>query len=196
MYAFLNREIDVAEAMIYNEYAQVLETVNPETGELYQPEDLSVIDYNEVGTAMLQDAVWAREAWLAEEGNADIATRFLAASFQGWQYCRDNPDDCVEIVTEQRLDPRPWPPGLDDERDQRAHLAVADGIGAMPRETWDKTVQIMLDAGHHRGRTRARAPGEATSPRPRGRLLARLRRGPVTGEGFEKAVVEVTPGGE
>ena len=55
--ALLNREVDVAEAMIYNEYAQVLETENPETGELYQPEDLVVIDYNEVGTAMLQDAI-------------------------------------------------------------------------------------------------------------------------------------------
>jgi len=51
-------EVDAAEAMIYNEYAQVLETVNPATGELYQPSDFSVIDYNAVGTAMLQDAVW------------------------------------------------------------------------------------------------------------------------------------------
>ena len=41
--------VDVAEAMIYNEYAQVLETENPDTGELYQPEDLNVIDYNDVG---------------------------------------------------------------------------------------------------------------------------------------------------
>ena len=82
--------------MIYNEYAQVLEAENPDTGELYQPEDLNVINYNDVGTAMLQDALFARAAWLAEEGNEDIATRFLRASFQGWIYCRDNPDDCVQ----------------------------------------------------------------------------------------------------
>ena len=37
MEALLNREIDAAEAMIYNEYAQVLEAVNEDTGELYQP---------------------------------------------------------------------------------------------------------------------------------------------------------------
>ena len=35
MNALLNDEIDAAEAMIYNEYAQVLEAVNPDTGELY-----------------------------------------------------------------------------------------------------------------------------------------------------------------
>ena len=98
MVPFIEGEQDVAAAMVYNEYAQVLETKNPATGELYQLEDLSIIDYNDVGTAMLQDAIWAREEWLAEEGNADIATRFLAASFEGWAYCRDNPDECVGIV--------------------------------------------------------------------------------------------------
>ena len=79
MAALLARDIDAAQAMTYNEYAQVLETVNPDTGELYQPDDLSVINWNDVGTAMLQDAIWAREAWLAEEGNTDLSTQFLAA---------------------------------------------------------------------------------------------------------------------
>ena len=32
---------------------------------------------------MLQDAVHARAAWLAEEGNEDIATRFLAGIVPG-----------------------------------------------------------------------------------------------------------------
>ena len=96
MNALLNGEIDVAEAMTYNEYAQVLEAVNPDTGELYQPEDLNVIDFNEVGTAMLQDAVWAESSWLAD--NEDVAERFLRASFRGWVFCRDNFDACVDIV--------------------------------------------------------------------------------------------------
>ena len=41
--------------MIYNEYAQVLEAKDPATGKLYKPDTLNVINYNEVGTAMLQD---------------------------------------------------------------------------------------------------------------------------------------------
>ena len=64
MVAFLNKEIDVAEAMIYNEYAQVLEATNPATGELYKPEDLNVFDWNDYRSSMLQDAIFAREAWL------------------------------------------------------------------------------------------------------------------------------------
>ena len=65
MTLLLSKQIDVAEAMIYNEYAQVLEAKNPETGELYKPTDLNVINYNDVGTAMLQDALFARASWLA-----------------------------------------------------------------------------------------------------------------------------------
>ena len=45
MSLLLNGGLDVAEAMTYNEYAQVLEQVNPATGELYQPEELNVIDF-------------------------------------------------------------------------------------------------------------------------------------------------------
>ena len=98
MSLLLSGELDAAEAMTYNEYAQVLEAVNPDTGELYQPEDLNVINFNDVGTAMLQDHVFVNGDWLAEEGNEDLAVSFLKASFRGWIHCRDNPDECVEIV--------------------------------------------------------------------------------------------------
>ena len=90
MTLLLSNQIDVAEAMIYNEYAQVLEATNPETGALYQPSDLNVINYNDFRTAMLQDAIFARAAWLAEDGNRDIAVRFVRAALKGWIYCRDN----------------------------------------------------------------------------------------------------------
>ena len=59
MQALLSGEIDAAQAMTYNEYAQVLEAENPDTGELYQPDDFNVINWNDEGTAMLQDAIWA-----------------------------------------------------------------------------------------------------------------------------------------
>ena len=77
MNALLNREIDAAAAMTYNELAQVLEFVG-EDGEfpVYTIDDLNVIDLNEVGTAMLEDGIFANEEWLAEEGNEDVAIRF------------------------------------------------------------------------------------------------------------------------
>ena len=190
MNAFLNREVDVAEAMIYNEYAQVLETENPETGELYQPEDMVIINYNDVGTAMLQDAIWARESWLAEEGNADIATRFLAASFQGWQFCRDNPDECAEIIANNGST---LGPGHETWMINQINALVwpsPEGVGALPQTPGTRPSRSRPTRASS-PRPRATVPTAPTWPRPRAPL-----EGDVTGEGYDKSEVEVTAGGE
>ncbi len=147
MSLLLNDQLDAAQAMTYNEYAQVLEATNPDTGELYTPADLLVVDFNDIGTAMLQDSVWANADWLAEEGNADIAERFLKASFRGWIFCRDNFDECVQIVLDNgpalgashqawqlnEINKLIWPsPG---------------GIGIMDQTLWDQTVEIATSQG-------------------------------------------------
>ena len=98
MSQLLNGEIEAAQATIYNEYAQVLETLNPETGELYTPDDFNTIFTADYGMTMLQDNIFTRESFLAEDGNEELAVRFLYASLRGWIYCRDNPDECVQIV--------------------------------------------------------------------------------------------------
>ena len=126
MTLLLSKQIDVAEAMIYNEYAQVLEAKNPETGELNKPTDLNVINYNDVGTAMLQDALFARASWLAQAGNEDIATRFLQGVVPGLDLLPRQPGRLRPVHGQRGLDPRGRPPGVDDERDQPAGLAVAE----------------------------------------------------------------------
>jgi NitT/TauT family transport system substrate-binding protein len=191
MLAFLNDDIDVAEAMIYNEYAQVLEATNPETGELYQPEDMNVIDYNDVGTAMLQDALFSRAAWLAEEGNEDVAERFLRASFRGWIFCRDNPDACIEHTVAagstlgaghqawmmNEINPLIWP--------------SPDGIGIMNPDEWEQTVNISLESG-----IIAEAPPEDAYRTDLAEAALEGIEEDTTGEDFTKGTVEVTPGGE
>ena len=99
MLALLNGEIDAAEAMTYNEYAQVLEAINPDTGELYQPEDFNVVNYNDEGVAMYQDAIWASEERLADPAYQDTTQRFVTASLKGWVFCRDNAQECADIIT-------------------------------------------------------------------------------------------------
>ena len=70
--------------MTYNEYAQVLEAENPATGKLYTPDDFNVIDWNDVGTAMLQDAIWANTDKLSSDAAyQDTAVKFLTAAHQG-----------------------------------------------------------------------------------------------------------------
>jgi len=142
MLALLNGDLDAAQAMIYNEYAQVLEAVNPETGELYQPEDLNVIDFNDLGTAMLQDAIWVNRDWIETAGNEDIAKRFLRASFRGWIHCLDNFDQCVEVVLDNGST-------LGESHQQWQLNEIlglifpnANGIGVMNQALWDQTVEV------------------------------------------------------
>ncbi|MEJ3748892.1 ABC transporter substrate-binding protein [Actinomycetes bacterium KLBMP 9797] len=102
MQALLRKDIDAAQAMSYNEYAQLLEAKNPATGQLYQPSDFTVLDWNKVGTAMLQDAVWANSQKLAsDKAYQETAVKFLTGSLKGWAYCRDNPEECRDIVVKK-----------------------------------------------------------------------------------------------
>jgi NitT/TauT family transport system substrate-binding protein len=77
MNGFLAGDIDAAQAMTYNEYAQVLETKNPDTGELYTADDLNVINWNDVGTAMLQDAIWAPTEQLGDADFDEQTVKFI-----------------------------------------------------------------------------------------------------------------------
>jgi len=194
MTALLNDELDAAEAMIYNEYAQVLEAVNPDTGELYQPEDLSVIDFNEVGTAMLQDAVWVNAEWIAEEGNEDIAVRFLTASFQGWIHCLDNFDECVEVV----LDNGSTLGQSHQEWQLNEILALifpaTNGIGVMNQELWDQTVDVSTsEIPELEGKE---IPDEAYRTDLAEAAIANLGDMDTSGDGYERRVIELREGGE
>lgn len=194
MEALLNREIDAAEAMIYNEYAQVLEATNPDTGELYQPSDLTVIDFNDpsIATAMLQDAIWVTEAYA--DDNPDTVEAFLRASFRGWIYCRDNPDSCVDIVLAagptlgrshqtwqmNEINGLIWPSPL--------------GIGVMDQALWQQTVDVATSQGVIQGVPPA---GSYRTDFAQNAVDALEDDGLDTvGNGWQRVTVELNPGGE
>ncbi len=163
MQALLNREIDAAQAMTYNEYAQVLEAVNPDTGELYQPGDFNVINWNNEGTAMYQDAIWASEERLSDATYQDITQRFVTASLKGWIQCRDNAQQCADIITANgsklgashqlwmmnEVNKLVWPSPM--------------GIGIIEPELWAQTVNVSLTTKNLEGATiiTAEPPAEA-----------------------------------
>jgi NitT/TauT family transport system substrate-binding protein len=163
MQALLNREIDAAQAMTYNEYAQVLEAVNPDTGELYQPSDFNVINWNDEGTAMYQDAIWASEERLADAAYQDTTQRFVTASLKGWTHCRDNAQECADIITANgsklgashqlwmmnEVNKLIWPSPM--------------GIGVIEPELWAQTVDVSLNTKNLEGATiiTAEPPAEA-----------------------------------
>jgi NitT/TauT family transport system substrate-binding protein len=154
MNALLDGDIDAAEAMTYNEYAQVLEAENPDTGELYQPSDLNVINYEEVGVGMLQDAIWASGERMANDPEyVDIATRFVAASMLGWMYCRDNPESCRDIVVAQGSTLGASHQLWQMNEVNKLIWPSENGIGYIDPDAWDRTVAISLETPNLDGDT-------------------------------------------
>ncbi|MEM9132479.1 MAG: ABC transporter substrate-binding protein [Actinomycetota bacterium] len=195
MAALLNGDVDAAQAMIYNEYALVLETVNPDTGELFQPEDLNVIDWNDEGTAMLQDAIWADADRLDDDADyRATAVAFVEASLRGWIHCRDNQQECVDIIVAaeppfggpahqawmmNEINALVWPSPL--------------GVGTMDPALWDQTVKVATEEGI----LAAEPDGDSFRTDIVAEALANLEAAGLdtVGDGFAKIEVEVTEGG-
>lgn len=86
---FLEGDLDVASAMIYNEYQTVLESG-------LKAEDLNVIDYAAYGLGFPGDTLFTSRK--VAEQHPDLCVRMLRASLKGWQYAIDNPEEAVDIV--------------------------------------------------------------------------------------------------
>ena len=190
MSALLNRDLDVAEAMIYNEYAQVLEAKNPETGALYQPTDLNIINWNDEGTAMLQDAIFARAAGSPRPAARTSPVKFLKATFEGWIFCRDNPDKCVTEVLAagttlgkghqawqmNEVNPLIWPSPA--------------GIGITDKTLWDQTIAVALG-----GKFLTKTPADGAYRNDLAQKALDMITGDTKGAAFVKGTATVTEGG-
>jgi NitT/TauT family transport system substrate-binding protein len=200
MKALLAGEIDAAEAMTYNEYAQVLEAKNPKTGALYTAADFNVINYNDVGVGMLQDAVWADGKKLASDKTyQENTTKFLKASMKGWVYCRDNAQKCADLVVAKgsklgkshqlwqmnEINKLVWP--------------SPKGIGIVDQAAWDSTVKISQGTKNLEGKTvLTKAPDAAALNMTYAQAAVDALRkdgADVNGTSFKAATVTLVEGG-
>ena len=153
MTGLLDGSIDAAEAMTYNEYAQVLEAKNPDTGDLYQPSDFNAISYEDVGVGMLQDAIWADGERLSDPAYQDLATRFVAASIEGWAWVRDNPEDAAALVVADGSQLGASHQLWQVNEINKLIWPSPDGIGMINADAWNRTVDIAMTAKNLEGAT-------------------------------------------
>jgi NitT/TauT family transport system substrate-binding protein len=196
MNLFLSREVDAAAAMTYNELAQVLETKNPKTGKLYTLDDLNVIKFSDEGTDMLQDSVYASAAWLAKSGNEDIAVKFLAASFAGWAYARDNLSEAVDIVLKNGTTLGKGHQTWQMNEVSKLIWPAPLGVGVMDPAAFKRTAEISLNY-----KVITKAPDDAayrTDLAKKAIALAKDKPFSIDeiGEKWQPAVVEITEGGK
>jgi NitT/TauT family transport system substrate-binding protein len=193
MNLFLNRQIDSASAMTYNELAQVLETKNPKTKKLTKLSELNVIKMESIGTGMLEDGIFTTEKWIKDKAHQATAKKFLAASFKGWIWCRDHVKDCTNIVLKQgptllkghqtwqmnEINALIWP--------------ASKGIGVMNKAAFDRTAKIAKQF-----KVIKKTPSGAYRDDLAKAAVAQLKSQgvDVNGKKWKKAVVKVTPGGK
>ena len=154
MVGLLTGDIDAAEAMTYNEYAQVLEAVNPATGALYTADDFNVISYEEAGVGMLQDAIWASGERLASDAAyAETAAKFVAASLQGWAYCRDNVEACRDIVLAKGSKLGASHQLWQMNEVNKLIWPAAGGVGFIDEAAWNRTATLSQETKNLEGGT-------------------------------------------
>jgi len=202
MNALLSGDIDAAQAMTYNEYAQLLETVDPETGELYTADDFNVIDWNEEGTSMLQDAIWADAGRLEDDADyAETTVKFIKASIKGWVFARDNAQDAADQVTAAGstlgLSHQLW---MTNEVNKLIWPSTTGGIGTIDTDAWDATVAMALETSNETGATiiTEEPPASAYSNEYVEKALAELEEEgvDVVGADFAPLTVELKEGGK
>ncbi|ROR66391.1 ABC transporter substrate-binding protein [Agrococcus jenensis] len=200
MSGLLAGDIDAAQAMTYNEYAQLLESVDPETGELYTADDFSVLDWNDVGTAMLQDAIWASSERLEDPEFEATTVAFIKASIEGWLYARDNPEEAAQIVVDAGsqlgASHQLW---MVNETNSLIWPSE-DGIGMIDEDAWEQTVDIAMSTRNQDGATVLTAApddGAWTNEYVEQALEQLEAEGvDVTGEDFAPIEVELQEGGQ
>jgi NitT/TauT family transport system substrate-binding protein len=89
MDAFLNGELDVASATLWNEYNVVLEAG-------VEADDLNVINYSDYGFGIPHGGIVTTEEYLT--ANRDVAVRFVRASIKGWLDAYDDQSEAIDIV--------------------------------------------------------------------------------------------------
>ena len=189
---FLQHQVDAAAAMTYNELAQVLETVNPSTGKLYESSDLNIIDFNKEGTAMLEDRIIVAEDWIQSTRNQDIAVRFLRASIKGWIHCRDHPDDALKIVLKNAPTLGKSHQAWQLNEINRLIWPSPQGIGMMNAQRWLETARI----SHRYGVTKTLADRSAYSNEFVQKALDSLKDVDTRGMGWKPKVVTLLGRGQ
>ncbi|SFR16337.1 ABC transporter substrate-binding protein [Poseidonocella sedimentorum] len=135
----LQKQVECATTMTYNEYWQVIDAGLTE-------DDLVVFKYEDQGISTLEDGLYTTEENLADPEMVDKLTRFVRASMKGWKYAEENPDAAAEIVLDYD------DTGAQTEAHQKRMMSevaklTAGSNGALDPADFDRTVDVLLSSG-------------------------------------------------
>lgn len=131
---FCQEGVDLADAMVYNEWAQAIAGCGGR--------ELALIDYNELGTAVMEQNLVVDGAWLEE--NPELVEGFLRASMRGWLDVRDDPQLGVDTTLE--LGPA-LPEKFQTWQMNEINKLIwpsSAGLFTVPEEEWDRNEDLLV----------------------------------------------------
>jgi NitT/TauT family transport system substrate-binding protein len=140
---------------------------------------------------MLQDAIFASAAWLAQAGNEDTAVKFLKASFRGWIYCRDNQEACVDIVVKNGTALGKGHQTWQLNEINNIIWPAPNGIGITDPAAFQRTTEVAQGAI-----LKQPVEGQPWRNDLAEKALAELSGEDTKGESWQKATVTLTEGGK
>jgi len=87
---FIKGSIDIASAMRYNEYEQILKAG-------IKKDELTVFDFSKLGMNLPEDGLYVREKFV--EKHPIVCRKVVKATLQGWQYAFEHKDETVAHIT-------------------------------------------------------------------------------------------------
>lgn len=91
---FLRGGVDACAAMEYNEYHTILDSG-------VDPDELTTFYMRDAGVGFPEDGIYTLAA--TQRTRPALCRSFVAATLEGWEYCREHPEDAVDIVMRQTL---------------------------------------------------------------------------------------------
>ena len=110
---FTSKQVAACSAMEYNEYNLILNSPDVDR------DDLIFFRLREMGMDFPEDAVYAAAETAASD--PELCRAFVRATFEGWEYARDNPEETLAVVMRETRDD---PDELATEDHQRWMLGV------------------------------------------------------------------------
>ncbi|MCD8140903.1 MAG: ABC transporter substrate-binding protein [Planctomycetaceae bacterium] len=125
---FTSKQVAACSAMEYNEYNLII------TSPTVDKEDLIFFRLREMGMDFPEDAIFTTEE--TAENDPELCRAFVQATFEGWEYARDNPEETLAVVMREVADD---PDELVTEDHQRWMLGVCIDSVFVPPDSTRKT---------------------------------------------------------
>jgi len=138
--------VDVAPAMMYNEYHRIMEAG-------LRPEDVTVLQFADYGLDFPEDGIYCTGE--LRRNQSELCAAVVSASFRGWAYAFAHEKETLDIVMKWCDDchvvtsrnHQRWMLRAMRELIQHRVGAIPDDWGTLPRQTYERAAELLLDRG-------------------------------------------------